>query len=719
MISRLLVPVLFLLLVFETSAQLELSRFHIDVTESSTTLPNPWTGGLNNPQFSEIDLDNDGMQDIFIFDRQGSRVMTLLNMGGMNYRYAPEFHDIFPKKPNWMLLRDANCDGLEDLYISYSASGGIQSISLYLASRSGGLNFKLEDTILEYDIAGTPAPVFVNIQDIPVIDDINYDGDMDIISFRAGGGFIAYYENLGIENGGTCTDDEYFLVDNCWGDIYESGLKKEVDLDSCGTLITTPPKRHAGSTLLTIDLDNDTLKDMILGDITFKNLVMLNNKGTLTDAHAISQDTAFPSYDVPVDLSLFPATYHLDIDNDGLKDLIVSPNADNLSENFDNVIWYKNTGSATVPDFTFQSDRFLVDGMIEVGSHSKPVVVDHNADGLPDLVVGNYGYFETSTGRFRSQFALYENVGTNTDPEFELVSRDWAGLSSFSSLYDHFAPTFGDLDGDGDLDMLVGHNDGELMYFENTAGAGATMSFKFPVTNYAGIDVGQYSHPQLIDLNRDGLLDLVIGEKNGNINYYQNMGADTLADFSIKTRDTLGGIVVSTFEGYSTPHFYAIDDSTFGLLVGNVDGEILEYDNIDGNILGAYNLLSGDLSDFDEGKRSTAFIHDLNDDGLIELICGNAGGGLTLFSELMGSSIDEINEHDFRVYPNPAGDFFVIESNGTIDHLRVVDALGCLKIDTEVADNNIRLQVNDLPPGIYIIQVEQEEQWHSRKLLVY
>jgi len=56
--------------------------------------------------------------------------------------------------------------------------------------------------------------------------------------------------------------------------------------------------------------------------------------------------------------------------------------------------------------------------------------------------------------------------------------------------------------------MIVGYQNGSLFYGENTAGAGN--AFQFTITpNYLGIDVGQNSTPTLVDINRDGALDLV------------------------------------------------------------------------------------------------------------------------------------------------------------------------------------------------------------------
>src|SRR3989344_7339812 len=115
----------FLLLLFFfpnlVSAQLLYQAFRNDsikVYENNNLLKNPWAGGLNSVQVSPIDLNNDGLKDLFVFDRCGNRITTYLNKGTTNisdYQFSATYKDSFPKLENWALLRDYNCDGKEDI----------------------------------------------------------------------------------------------------------------------------------------------------------------------------------------------------------------------------------------------------------------------------------------------------------------------------------------------------------------------------------------------------------------------------------------------------------------------------------------------------------------------------------------------------------------------------------------------------------------------------
>ena len=74
----------------------------------------PWTGGMNSCQFSTIDLNADGIKDLFVFDKIGDRILTFINIGTANavsYTFAPEYAVRFPALHSWVQLIDYNNDG--------------------------------------------------------------------------------------------------------------------------------------------------------------------------------------------------------------------------------------------------------------------------------------------------------------------------------------------------------------------------------------------------------------------------------------------------------------------------------------------------------------------------------------------------------------------------------------------------------------------------------
>ncbi|MDZ7880956.1 MAG: T9SS type A sorting domain-containing protein [Saprospiraceae bacterium] len=699
----------------------EMRRYSIPFNGTSAT--NATVGGLNAPMFGEADFDKNGKPDVFAFDRIGNVRMAFLNnpSNPISPIFNPQFTAKIPELNDWALMRDFNGDGAADIF-TYDGSGIRVFKGKYTNDSLGfeRMNFAFNGNILSYPLSnGFKINLYVNAVDIPAIDDIDGDGDLDILAFEVGGGHVYLYKNQSVERGFQRDSLIFQLEDNCWGKFYDNGFQPSVKLGTPTTCASSlqgdisASLRHPGATIATFDADNDGDKDALLGSISYANLSFLKNDGTKTAAFVGSQDNNFPANTEGVNLPVFPAAFFSDWDGDGIKDVAVTTVSTNFVEN-KNVAWlYKNVGTNALPRFNLQRKNYLVGDMVDLGSGANPVFVESNNDGLLDLVVGNGSFYLPQNGRDARLF-LYRNTGLPNAPTYTLIDSNWLNFKSFSDLdVNNFAPTFGDLDGDGDLDMLVGEDTGTLFFVENKSNNKGILQMSTPIPNWKNMQIGAAPKPQIIDLDRDGLLDIVVGTRNGLIRFFRNKGTRTAPDFNPQANSTkLGNVDVSELgdpAGYVAPQFVEFKGK-YTLICGSSNGRIRVYDSIDNNIYGNYRLVNADYGKLRDGWRTTPTIGNLiTTDDKLEMIVGNLRGGIsayTLSYNVDGTTlIQRIDNQIFAtVFPNPTTNYLTIETTENCD-LKLINYLGQIVKMKKNIPPQYKLNLDGSASGMYFLEL--------------
>ena len=710
-------------------------------------LLNPWAGGLNTTQYSTIRLNDDTRDDLVVFDRTTNKVSTFLAIdnptgNGIAWQYAPEYEAAFPKVLySWLLLADYDGDGRKDIFTSSSSNVWVY----HNESQNGQVQFKLTARPLTTDsFSGLRIPVYVSSVDIPAITDYDDDGDVDIITYDADGNIIAYQQNMSVERTGQKGLDFKRTGDVCWGHFRKefcNDFTFGFQCDGSGRVGTSPapaspgganpsgasPGRarpmHTGNTLTVVDTDGDGHKDLLFGFVSCENIARLRNEGPNSDkANFTGYDSLFPAQN-PILFPAFPATFWEDVDGDGQKDLLASPNVNaNDGHLFDfraSGWFYKNTGTTQKPAFKLMQKDFLQSDMIDLGERSAPALADLDGDGDLDLLVGFGG---TGLGSaYRAGLWHFENKGTMQNPAFALVTTDYLGIAKSLALT-NTVPSFADIDGNGSMDLIltgVGTSKVDIRVFVNSAAKGAavqynlTSALRWPTPDLMAVN----DLLTVTDVDHDGKPDLLIGRYSlGTILYYRNAGTGLSPTFQLQNQN-FGNFPTDDFVYARARSLVVADlngDQKNELIAAANNGTVRVYqfpDRADQSLTLIDTLANIGLP----GAGLIAAVADLDGDQLPDLMLGSVAGGLRYLKNTSQKVVITAvqNEPDEPIspwaFPNPTDRFLTVRPpyNGRIE-LVSLSGQSMLPIQPVTADTDTVLDLINLPDGTYLLQLQTE-----------
>ncbi|GAA4367225.1 hypothetical protein GCM10023185_38920 [Hymenobacter saemangeumensis] len=712
------------------------------VVQGADTLRHAWAGGMNTPQFSNIDLNNDGQSDLFVFERESSRIYTFLNQpgaggSGRRWVYAPQYASLFPRDLNsWALLRDYDCDGRPDLFTDNQSD---VRVFRNVPGPNGLPSFTLASNQIRFTYGTGSANLVVGGYNMPALADVNGDGKLDIVTYDFFGSTVMelYFNTSPGTCGGALT---FTQASSYWGMIEACGgcASYRENGQPCVT-VPRRPLHTPGHNILLLDLDGDGDQDVIDGLDGCPELVRLLNQGNSQTAsfRTAAATASFPAAS-PVRINTFPAAYSVDVNFDGRADLLAAPNMlDNLADRASlrsNVLQYTNTASSGPPVFS-AAGVFLQPDMLDVSEGAAPAFGDLSGDGLPDMLIGNLG--DNAGGVYRASLAYYRNVGTRTQPIFSLVTNDYLSIHGLG--YEGLKPAIVDLNRDGRPDLAfsgwyAGGN--EIFYLLNTAAAGQPAAFNLASINTfkgrgpAGSGILPYARndkPCFTDVDNDGYVDLLIGtnevrEPGMSLRYFRNRGRGPLDSVFVLADNDFGRIrangarpfnlspTVADFDGDGHPDLLTTDNTGILRMFANFRSQsnvFLERTDL---------LYSSVTAQYEATALGRGFsIHtnlaaaDVNGDGAPELFLGLQTGGVLSYAtrnrSATGTRTEAARALALSVYPNPAAEAATVETAAPT-RISLLDLTGRVLRAAGPAQRRHTLALSGLAPGIYLVRAE-------------
>ncbi|MCZ6918357.1 MAG: VCBS repeat-containing protein [Gemmatimonadetes bacterium] len=463
-----------------------------------------------------------------------------------------------------------------------------------------------------------------------------------------------------------------------------------------------------------VDMDQDGDYDLI-GEERFSHIRYYRNDGTPSKASfTLAVDSLRDIEGTPIFSDRQNIPQVTDIDGDGLLDLFIGRLIGTVTR-YEEV----DRDANDIPRFRLVTDRFEdIEIVAQLGGSlhgaNTMAFVDIDLDGDQDFFWGDF---------FEPGLLFIENTGSSTSPSLAgepvaFPESDPLQSSGYS------APAFGDVDADGDVDLLVGVLGGafnpnrttrdNLFFYERRSDREFTLRTEQFVTT---LDVGSESIPAFADLDGDGDQDLVVVNKidpadmETSIVYrFENVGT------AERPRFRLAGTLDLPPAYHYAPAFADIDaDGDLDMMLGTWRDKIILYRN-DGSPTNARFVLADTmLVQLTRGSNSTPALVDIDADGDLDMFVGEGSGTLNFYRNTGTAQVAEfVLETDRfdgidvgrRSYPT----FVDLDDDGDMDMLVGTEDTGLLLYHNDgspseavfVADSSFFLEVPGLSTAAFV-----------------
>lgn len=602
----------------------------------------------SDPVPHAIDIDGDGLLDILIGKYQSILHYEQASEGGWNFNLIDDnFNNIYNLGDARLCCHDIDNDGLLDLLVgNYDLQ-----LSHYEQASPNSYNF--------YFVSDNFCNIYIGQYDylMPLLYDLDSDGKLDLVVGSDEDNHLVHYEQ-DTENS-LNFEQVYDQISGLSWDMSQGGI------EFC----------HLN--------DNNKLDALVAGYNTLKYFEE-ENPGTL---HFILVEYAYSEI---WGSSLYPEIADIDFDNK--LDLL-------LGNEYGQVSTYEQD-TALLQDFQKLTPHML--NTIDVGFYAAPVLVDINNDGLLDMLTSSF------------EGTIWHYIQTDTaSMQFDLETEAFSGIDIGMFTQSSLETT--DLNGNGLIDLLAGVQNGKLKWYEQES----QHSFNFLlVTNaLSNINVGSDASPAIADINGDGLLDLLIGKAGGSIAYYVQEAANS--EYFSPVSTAFCNIDVGNNAAPDICDIY--EDGILDLVVGNSEGEIKYFIQLEPNSL-EFEEDNSLFADLNVSANANPDVMDVDGDGMQDIVVGKHNGGVNLYRQEIDTQFSdfyECIEGTISVLPNPANDFIFIKSDYPIDQITWQLGNGQLLYTKKVSGMSCQINVSGFEQGIYILKIDSNNRKFYRKVLVF
>ena len=282
-----------------------------------------------------------------------------------------------------------------------------------------------------------------------------------------------------------------------------------------------------------------------------------------------------------------------------------------------------------------------------------------------------------------------------------------------------------DFNGDGNMDLICGSADGKIYYCE---GYGMRTNYEFgPATMFTDeegnqIGVGAYSSPAMCDIDMDGVDEIITGCEDGTIHCFKRLDGMILEN---------QGIILETGMADAMPSLGDLNgDGVPDMAVGSRGGELRIYY---GN-MGEYSVLFNEYENIDSGQTWCApCIDDVDGDGINELYAGTFDGYVAMFENNILNGYIEGNERNYKgndnlkFGTNCVPRFYDIDSDGMKDLVAGSLEYGmAIPIDSEYFPYQEKLQTQldgfkdrGIYVGVHALSSEYADPFHDEREMEY